>query len=253
MRYLRLNLSRIAIDFRQQKSRSHCDRLFLSPSASASSASGIVTRANGQVGAGDFLAGAVEFGEVGNFVAFARDGVCEHHFGKCVETEALVAAHCETHLPFLGVDMPDRAALFAAFDVAKGLNDGDVVAGFEARLKQGSRSRIQSVERGQKPEFGAGFVSETDPLIRGGEGKTAHHLIGCLFLAIGNEEEARAVLANVNGVRNELVLGDEVYGGDKRRDEIAHGRVLLGGDEGVGNGYKIWFSARANCMSHRWA
>lgn len=47
-----------------------------------------MARAHGQVRAGDFLTGAVEFGIVGDFVAFARYGVGEYDFGKCVEDGA---------------------------------------------------------------------------------------------------------------------------------------------------------------------
>ena len=90
-----------------------------------------MARAHGQVRAGGFLAGAVEFGVVENFVAFARYGVGEYDFGKCVEVEVLVAADCEAHGARVGVDVPDCAAFFAAFDVAYGLNFGDVVAVFE--------------------------------------------------------------------------------------------------------------------------
>ena len=133
-----------------------------------------MARAHGQVGAGDFLAGAVEFDEVGDFVAFARDGVCEDHFGKCVEVLVLVAAQGEARGAFFGGDVPDRAALFAGFDGAEGLNDGDVVAGFEVCFERGARACIQAVERGQKPEFCAGFIAEADPAIRRCEGKTAH-------------------------------------------------------------------------------
>ena len=117
-------------------------RLGLSPPASATAAAGVVARAHGQVGAGDFLAGAVELGEVGDFVAFARDGVCEDHFGKCVEVLVLVAAQGEARGAFFGDDVPDRAALVAGFDSAEGLNDGDVVAGFEVCFDRGARACI---------------------------------------------------------------------------------------------------------------
>ena len=90
-----------------------------------------MARAHGQVRAGGFLAGAVEFGIVGNFVAFARYGVGEYDFGKCVEVEVLVAAECEAHGTRVGVDVPVCAALFVAFDVEYGLDLGDVVAVFE--------------------------------------------------------------------------------------------------------------------------
>ena len=90
-----------------------------------------MARAHGQVRAGDFLAGAVEFGVVGDFVAFARDGVGEYDFGKCVEVEVLVAADCEVHGSRVGVDVPGCAAFFVAFDVAYGLDFGDVIAAFE--------------------------------------------------------------------------------------------------------------------------
>ena len=104
---------------------------FFLPPASATAASRVVARAHGQVGAGGFLAGAVEFGVVGDFVAFARYGIGEYDFGKCVEVEVLVAADCEAHGAGVGFDVPDCAAFFAAFDVAYGLNFGDVVAVFE--------------------------------------------------------------------------------------------------------------------------
>ena len=101
------------------------------PSAPAAATSGVVARAHGQVRAGDFLTGAVEFGVVGDFVAFARDGVGEYDFGKCVEVEVLVAADCEVHGSRVGVDVPGCAAFFVAFDVAYGLDFGDVIAVFE--------------------------------------------------------------------------------------------------------------------------
>ena len=102
----------------------------LSP-APAPSPSGVVARAHGQVRAGDFLTDAVEFGIVGDFVAFARYGVGEYDFGECVEVEVLIAADCEVHRSRVGVDVPGCAAFFVAFDVAYGLNFGDVVAVFE--------------------------------------------------------------------------------------------------------------------------
>ena len=89
---------------------------------------GVVARAHGEVRAGGFLTGAVEFGIVGDFVAFARYGVGEYDFGKCVEVEVLVAAECEVHRTCVGVDVPVCAALFAAFDVEYGLDLGDVIA-----------------------------------------------------------------------------------------------------------------------------
>ena len=95
-----------------------------------------MARAHGQVRAGGFLAGAVEFGVVGDFVAFARYGIGEYDFGKCVEVLVLVAADCEAHGARVGVGVPDCAAFFAAFDVAYGLDFGDVVAVFEVRLQQ---------------------------------------------------------------------------------------------------------------------
>ena len=101
------------------------------PPAPAAAAPGVVARAHGQVRAGDFLAGAVEFGIVGDFIAFARYGVGEYDFGKCVEVEVLVAADCEAHRTRIGVDVPVCAAFFAAFDVEYGLDFGDVVAVFE--------------------------------------------------------------------------------------------------------------------------
>ena len=90
-----------------------------------------MARTHGQVRAGDFLTGAVEFGVVGDFVAFARYGVGEYDFGKCVEVEVLIAADCEAHLSRVGVDVPGCAAFFVAFDVEYGLNFGNVVAVFE--------------------------------------------------------------------------------------------------------------------------
>lgn len=90
-----------------------------------------MARAHGQVRAGDFLTGAVEFGIVGDFVAFARYGVGEYDFGECVEVEVLVAADCEVHGSRVGVDVPGCAAFFVAFDVEYDLDFGDVVAVFE--------------------------------------------------------------------------------------------------------------------------
>lgn len=90
-----------------------------------------MARAHGQVRAGDFLTGAVEFGIVGDFVAFARYGVGEYDFGKCVEVEVLIAADCEAHRSRVGVDVPGCAAFFVAFDVEYGLDFGDVIAVFE--------------------------------------------------------------------------------------------------------------------------
>ena len=104
---------------------------FFLPPASPTSPAGVVARAHGQVRAGDFLTGAVEFGIVGDFVAFARYGVGEYDFGKCVEVEVLIAADCEAHRSHVGVDVPVCAALFVAFDVEYGLDLGDVVAVFE--------------------------------------------------------------------------------------------------------------------------
>ena len=104
---------------------------FFLPSTPSAAASRVVARAHGQVRAGGFLAGAVEFGVVGDFVAFARYGIGEYDFGKCVEVLVLVAADCEAHGPRVGVGVPDCAAFFAAFDVAYGLDFGDVVAVFE--------------------------------------------------------------------------------------------------------------------------
>ena len=104
---------------------------FFLSSTSPAAASRVVARAHGQVRAGDFLAGAVEFGIVGDFVAFARYGVGEYDFGKCVEVEVLIAADCEAHRSRVGVDVPVCAALFVAFDVEYGLDLGDVVAVFE--------------------------------------------------------------------------------------------------------------------------
>ena len=102
-------------------------RLFL-PSTPPPTPARVVARAHGQVRAGGFLTGAVEFGIVGDFVAFARYGVGEYDFGKCVEVEVLVAAKCEAHRTCVGVDVPVCAALFAAFDVEYGLDLGDVIA-----------------------------------------------------------------------------------------------------------------------------
>ena len=98
-----------------------------------------MARAHGQVRAGDFLTDAVEFGIVGDFVAFARDGVGEYDFGECVEVEVLVAADCEAHRSRIGVDVPGCAALFVAFDVAYGLDLGDVVAVFEVFFNERPR------------------------------------------------------------------------------------------------------------------
>ena len=183
--------------------------LFVLPPASAAAAPRVVTRAHGQVRAGDFLAGAVEFGVVGNFVAFARYGIGEYDFGKCVEV--LVAADCEAHGPRVGVDVPDCAAFFAAFDVEDGLDFGDVVAVLEVRFNEFPRLCIQSVECGQEAEFGSVPVAETDPLVGRGKGKTKDHPIYGLFLTVGEEEQAIAVLTYVNGLGNELVLCDEVH------------------------------------------
>ena len=109
---------------------------FFLPSTPPAAASRVVARAHGQVRAGGFLAGAVEFGVVENFVAFARYGVGEYDFGKCVEVEVLVAADCEAHGARVGVDVPDCAAFFAAFDVEDGLDFGDVIAVLEVRFNE---------------------------------------------------------------------------------------------------------------------
>ncbi len=104
---------------------------FFLSSTSPAAAPRVVARAHGQVRAGDFLTGAVEFGIVGDFVAFARYGVGEYDFGKCVEVEVLIAAECEVHRSRVGVDVPGCAAFFVVFDVEYGLDFGDVVAVFE--------------------------------------------------------------------------------------------------------------------------
>ena len=167
-----------------------------------------MARAHGQVRTGDFLAGAVEFGIVGDFVAFARYGVGEYDFGKCVEVEVLIAADCEVHRARVGVDVPSCAAFFVAFDVDYGLDFGDVVAVFEVFFNTCPRLCIQSVECGQEAEFGSVPVAEADPLIGRGKGETAHDVIDVQFFAVGKEDQAVAVLTYLNGFGDELILCD---------------------------------------------
>lgn len=170
-----------------------------------------MTRAHGQVRAGDFLAGAVQFGIVGDFVAFARYGIGEYDFGKCVEVEVLIAADCEAHGARAGVDVPGCAAFFVAFDVEYGLDFGDVIAVFEVFFNKCPRLCIQSVECGQEAEFGSVLVAKADPLIGRGKGEATYDVIDAQVFSVGNKEQAVVVLTYVNGLGDELILCDECH------------------------------------------
>ena len=63
------------------------------------------------------MAGAVEFGKVGNGVAFAGDGIGEYNAWECIEIQAAISSHEELRGAVVGFNMPDRTALLAAFNI----------------------------------------------------------------------------------------------------------------------------------------